>query len=333
MAASGAIAYSTQSFRQEREAGWMAFEQAIDRLERGSFARLSDDELLALPRQYRAVLSSLSLARATSLDAALVDYLEGLAMRGYFLLYGVRESRGWRIAQFFRHDWPAAVRSLWRETLIAAFILALGTVIAWLLVRSDPAWFTAFVGEDMGGGRDPSASIQQLRETIYGPPPDGALHVFATFLFTHNSQVSIMAYALGFAFGLPTMLLIFYQGLPLGAMLWLFFRAGLGWDFVGWLSIHGTTELFACCLAGAAGLRIGTAFAFPGPHSRLHAASDAGKATGAAMLGVIIMLVIAGLLEGFGRQLIQPLPLRLAIGGTMLLFWLSYFYRPRRVRA
>ena len=332
MGAPATVGYSAQSFRHEREAGWVAFEQLVGRLESGSFSRLSDDELLALPRQYRAVLSSLSLARATSLDAALIDYLEGLAMRGYFLLYGVRESRGWRVANFFRHDWPAAVRSLWRETLIIVVLLALGVIIAWVLVNNDPSWYASFMPDELGGGRDPSASVADLRATLYGPPPDGALHVFATALFTHNSQVSIMAYALGFAFGLPTMLLLFYQGIPLGAMLSVFFKAGLGLDFLAWLSIHGTTELFAASLAGAAGLRIGTAFAFPGPHGRLRAASDAGKASGAAMLGVILMLVVAGALEGFGRQLIQSMALRFAIGGTMLLFWLGYFYRPRRRR-
>jgi hypothetical protein len=48
------------------------------------------------------------------------------------------------------------------------------------------------------------------------------------------------------------------------------------------------------------------------------------------MIGVIIMLLCAGLLEGFGRQLIQSMALRFTIGGTLLAFWLSYFYIPRR---
>ena len=109
-----------------------------------------------------------------------------------------------------------------------------------------------------------------------------------------------------------------------------FVQAGLGWDFMGWIAIHGTTELFALFISGAAGLRIGTAFAFPGPRSRLTAASEAGKTTGAAMIGVVIMLLVAGLLEGFGRQLIQSTALRYAVGGTMLLFWPTYFYAPRR---
>ena len=323
------ITYSTDAFRREREADWRDFEELVGRLEEGSLNRLSDDELLALPRLYRATLSSLSIARATILDAALIEYLESLALRGYFLLYGVRESRTHRLREFFRVTWPAAVRSLWRETLVIALLVTLGAIVSYVLVSRDPSWFEALMPGDLAGGRDPGASVQELRDTIYGVPENGGFHVFATFLFTHNSQVSITSYALGFALGLPTMLLEFYQGIPLGALVAVFAKAGLGWDFAAWLSIHGTTELFAAILSGACGLKIGTAFAFPGPRSRLEAVSQAGKQSGAAMLGVILMLLFAGLLEGFARQLVQEMAARFAIGGTLLVFWCAYFYLPR----
>jgi hypothetical protein len=48
------------------------------------------------------------------------------------------------------------------------------------------------------------------------------------------------------------------------------------------------------------------------------------------MVGVILMLRVAGLLEGFGRQLITDTMLRYAIGTVMLLFWIGYYYVPRR---
>lgn len=326
---SGAIAYSTAAFRRERESDWAAFEALVDRLESGSLRRLSDEDLLALPGYYRATLSSLSIARATSLDVALIEYLEALAVRGYFLIYGVRETRLARLAHFFRTGWPAAVRGLWKETLLIAIVVALAAVTSYTLVANDPSWYAALIPDMFNDERQPGASVETLRQTIYGVPEDGGFHIFATFLFTHNSQVSITSYALGFAFGVPTLLLEFYQGIPLGALFAVFHKAGLGWDFAAWLSIHGTTELFAAVLSGACGLRIGTAFAFPGPKSRMGAAADAGKTSGAAMLGVILMLLLAGLLEGFARQLVQSMTLRFAIGGTLLAFWLTYFYWPR----
>src|SRR3546814_16255200 len=76
---------------------------------------------------------------------------------------------------------------------------------------------------------------------------------------------------------------------------------GLGGEFGGWLLIHGTTELFAIVLAGAAGFRIGMAVAFPGRLSRIDSAVAAGRGAGLAMAGVILMLLCAGLLDGTGR--------------------------------
>ena len=330
-------AFSTARFRAEREADWIAFDALLTRLERRGATALSSDELLRLPMLYRATLSSLSIARATSLDKALLDHLEGLSIRGYFLIYGVRESRRDRLKRYFLYDWPAAVRELWKETLIVALILILGVATSWLLVAHEPEWYFHFVPEGMSGGRDPRATVEFLRGTIghgkEAADQEGMLHVFATYLFTHNSRVSIMAFALGFAFGIPTMILEYYQGLGLGAMLAVFSAKGLGLDFGGWLFIHGTTELFAATLAGAAGLKIGTAVVFPGTRGRLEAAAEAGRTAGKVMVGVIIMLLAAGLLEGFGRQLITDTGARYAVGGVMLLFWLGYYYIPRRDKA
>ena len=105
---------------------------------------------------------------------------------------------------------------------------------------------------------------------------------------------------------------------------------GLTLDAVGWLSIHGTTELFAILLSGGAGLHIGRSMAFPGTRSVLEAAAAAGQRTATVMAGVVLMLVIAGMLEGLGRQLIDDTPTRLAVGYGMLTFWLVYFFLFRR---
>ena len=334
-AALEAPAFSTGRFRAEREADWIAFDALLTRLEKRGAKGLSSEELLQLPVLYRATLSSLSIARATSLDKALLDHLEALSMRGYFLIYGVRQSRLDRMTRFFARDWPLAVQAVWKETLIISLIIILGALTSWLLVTNQPEWYYNFVDEGMSGGRDPRATAEFLQSTIghgkaAADEDGGGLHVFATFLFTHNSGVSIMSFALGFAFGIPTMMLEFYQGISLGAMLAVFTGKGLGYDFGGWLFIHGTTELFAAALSGAAGLRIGAAVVFPGARSRLQAASDAGRTAGKVMVGVIIMLLVAGLLEGFGRQLITDTPMRYGIGTVMLLFWLGYYYIPRR---
>lgn len=317
-------------FRLEREATWERLEKLLEQVERRSPQSLSDEDMLAIPALYRATLSSLSVARATSLDSALVDYLEALSARAYFFVYGARTTLGERILDFFLATWPRTVRAMWRETLAAALVTAVGVAAAFFLVRSDPSFFFAFVPESLSSGRDPTATAEQLRATLYGSESQRApLSVFATFLFTHNAQISLFAFALGIVFCLPSILLIAYNGSSLGAMFAVFDAHGLAFSFGGWVLVHGVTELFAIILAGAAGIRIGWAVAFPGSLSRLQAAERAGREGGIAMLGVVIMLFVAGLLEGFARQLVVLDWARYAIAAASATIWFSYFYLPR----
>ena len=167
---------------------------------------------------------------------------------------------------------------------------------------------------------------------MFSAEKQDGLGVFAAYLFSNNAQVAIFAFALGFAFAVPSILLLIHNMALLGAMLWVFAQRGLTAEFIGWLSIHGTTELFAILLAGAAGIHIGRSIAFPGAKSHLTAASDAGKRSAVVMVGVVIMLICAGLLEGFARQLITGTALRYLVGGGMLLFWLVYFFAFRGSR-
>lgn len=320
----------SRRFRAEREAEWRRLEAILTKAEKKSVRALADDDLLALPILYRGALSSLSVARETSLDLELVTYLEALCTRAYFFVYGVRTSTGKRLLAFFATDWPAAVRALWRETLASLALLAIGALAGYLLVANDPGWYGSFVPGDLAGGRDFDASTESLRGTLYHDEGVDGLSIFATSLFTHNSQISMLCFALGFAFGVPTTLLLIHNGTALGAILALFESRGLGYEMTGWLLIHGTTEFLAIALAGAAGIRIGWSVVFPGEETRLAAATRAGRMAALVMAGVVVMLFVAGLLEGFGRQLVTGDSARYAIGTVMLLAWVAYFYRPRR---
>lgn len=320
--------FASARFRETRGIDWAELEQRVLQIERGRAGSLSDEDLLELPVLYRAALSSLSVARETSLDADLVAYLEALCARAYFVLYGVQPPLRQRIAVFFGSSWPLAMRSLVRETVIALLMMVLGGVAAYCLVASDPSWYHSIVPGDLAGGRGPQSSAAELRQTLYdnGGDSNNMLGAFATYLFTHNAQVALMCFALGFAFGVPTLLLLVYQGAMLGAFLAVFASKGLLLPLTAWLTIHGTTELFAIAIAGGAGLRIGMAVAFPGKLSRTAATTQAGRTATFAMIGVVLMLAVAGLLEGVGRQIIQSDIVRVAIGGSVLAGWLLYFY-------
>lgn len=320
----------SHKFRAEREAEWQKLESLLTSFERGRSNDLSDDDVVAIPLLYRSALSSLSAARAVSLDQNLIAYLESLCTRAYFCVYGTRSTILDRVAVFLRHDWSAAVRALWRETLVSGLLGILGTITAYVLVRGSPQWFYSFIPRELAEGRDPDATTEALRKGLFDNPGADGLGMFSSFLFTHNAQVSLLAFALGFACCLPTAFLLFSNGLMLGALFALYVEHGLGVDFGGWVFIHGVTELFAITIAGGAGFHIGWALAFPGERNRLDALKAAGRIAATAMVGVVVMLFFAGILEGFGRQLITNTIARYVIAVASGAIWLAYYYRPWR---
>ena len=332
MIAPRATGLKSHRFRTEREDDWLRLERMLRKAETRSAAALTDDELVQLPVLYRAALSALSSARATSLDHALVEYLESLCERAYYFLYGVRGRPGERFIDFLARKLPAAVKGLWRETLISGGLFALGVAVAYLLVSNDPDWFQSLMGGD-AQGRGPQATAEELRKIIYNDTERSGLSVFATFLFTHNAYVSLLAFALGFALCVPTAYLMLSNGAGVGALLAVHVDKGLGFELGGWLAIHGVGEIFACILSGAAGLRIGWSVGFPGERSRLDALRESGVQGAVVMGGVVMMLLFAGLLEGFGRQLITNDLARYGIGAATGVFWACYYYLPRRGKA
>lgn len=329
-ASPGGALSPARALRREREADWLRLEGLLDRLERGSARGLSDADLLAVPVLYRSALSSLSVARATVLDAALVDYLEALSTRAFLVVYGARTPLAARLGGFFAEGWPRAARALGPETLAAGLFLLAGAAAGFSMVRADPAWFYGFVPAGLAGGRDPSAPVEALRGALGPSRGTEGLPLFATFLFTHNAQVAILCFALGFALCVPTAFLLAYSGGTVGALLAVYAAHGLGLDLGGWLLVHGVTELLALALAAAGGFHVGRAVASPGRLGRLDAAAAAGRRAAVLLAGAFVMLLCAGFLEGIVRQTVTGTGARYAIAAATALFWGAYLYAPRR---
>ncbi|USA39594.1 stage II sporulation protein M [Pelagerythrobacter marinus] len=326
-----AAALRSDRFRLEREGDWRRLDAIVTRMEKGRLRGLSDEDVLALPALYRTAASSLAVARETSLDTATLAYLDALVQRAWFQVYGPRQGFIAWLRAFLGGGLSRAVRAIWLDICVALAVMVAGTIVGWLLVMREREWFFALVPADMAGERVPGAGRAALLESLRAQDEAAGLSAFAAQLFSNNAGVAILAFALGFAFGIPSLMLLLHNMALLGAMLWLYHDAGLTLEFAAWLAVHGTTELFAILLAGAAGLHIGRAMAFPGDRSILAAAAASGRRGAQVMVGVVIMLVAAAVLEAFPRQLLGTEG-RLLIGTTMLLAWLAYFFAFARER-
>ena len=313
-------------FRKEREAGWSRLEELVVRVEKGGVAALSFDEVQDLAATYRQTMNSLSVAREISLDEALLSYLENLAARSYLVVYAPQARLGSLFGRLFRYGIPQAVRRSSGVLLVGFGLLFLGALLGFVLFQQDESWFYSLVPGELAQSRSPGASYETLRSTVYDDTGnyDGMLTAYATTLFSHNTQVAILVFALGVFYTVPSFVLTFYNGMVLGAFVALFVDAGLGYDIFAWLSIHGVTELSAICIACAGGFHLGMALLLPGKHTRRDALRINGRDATKLLILAGIMLFAAAILEGFFRQLVQSAELRLIIGWGIGLLWVLW---------
>ena len=323
-----AITLKSSEFRRTRESLWVELEGLVAAAERDGVRALTPQDLERLPQLYRSVLSSLSVARAIALDRNLLLYLESLSLRAYLAIYSPRTGLA-EAGRLFLRAFPAAVLAARWHLFISFAALAVGTIAGFWLTVGDEGWFSVFVPSWLSGGRGVASTHDSLLNgEIFAPWPGWAksLGLVSSSLFSHNSLVGIMSFCFGLFAGVPTVLLIAYQGLTLGAFLALHYNRDLTVDFLGWVSIHGVTELTAILLCGAAGLVLAEKMLFPGRYSRVDSLAVNGRRAAEIVVGAVMMLLVAAILEGGFRELVASTPGRFAVAALTAVGWLTYLY-------
>lgn len=323
-----ALTLRSAEFRKTREQSWKLLDDMVSRIEKGSIKDLSAGELEKLPLLYRSVLSSLSVARTIVLDRNLLLYLEDLSLRAYLVIYGPRTGIVENLKSFLFYGFPAVVYRFRWHLLLSFALFMVGIIAGYALTQADLSYYTIFVPDSLAGDRGPFSTTEELRDGLFAPWPGftETFIVFANWLFRHNTMVGILCFGLGIAFGVPTALLLIYQGLVLGAFIALFAQHGLTVELIGWLSIHGVTEILAILLCGAAGLVVAEKILFPGLLPRLENLARYGRAASSIVAGSVLLFFLAGILEGGFRQLIAHTGGRYAFALATALFWSLYFY-------
>jgi uncharacterized membrane protein SpoIIM required for sporulation len=324
----GELTLRSSRFRAAREEGWRKLDDMVTRVEKGGISVLSDAESEEIALLYRSAASSLSVARNIALDRNMLLYLENLTFRAYLVVYGPRTGMLGNMAEFFRRAWPRAVRSMGRQIAVIALIFFVSAAAGYMIVRADVNAFNMFVPEWSSQGRGPDSTREELLNDEIFAPWKGFTEtfvVFANFLFRHNTLVGILCFGLGFMLGIPTIILIAVNGATLGAFVALHADKGLTLDFIGWLSIHGVTEISAILLMGAAGLLLARNIVFPGRLSRLESLTRAGHRAAVVAVGGVVMFFMAGIIEGGFRQLISNTAGRFVFAAVTGLLWACYF--------
>ena len=304
-----------QRFIEAERPHWTELEAALKRLESGSGQRPGLPELLKLHALYQRASADLARVATFSAEPEIRRYLESLVSRAYGEIHESRV-RPHRFApwRFLAVTFPRAFRRHARVFALAALITSAGAVFGGAAVVLDTEAKGALMPfPDLH--ESPLERVQREERTL-ADRLRGSKSTFSAYLMTHNTQVAISCLALGMTWGIGTSLLLFYNGVTLGAVAFDYAQAGQVKFLLGWLLPHGAAEIPAFLIAGQAGLVLASALIGWGDRTSLKwrlrsVLPDVGALVG----GVAALLVWAGFVEAFLSQYHEPvLPYSLKIG-------------------
>jgi uncharacterized membrane protein SpoIIM required for sporulation len=286
-------------FISQRKNAWQRLEDLLRLLDHSSLRRLGREEVRELGRIYRRTASDLAIARAESRDPRLVNYLNSLVIRAHGRIYRADAQGGKRIRRYFTHELPQTFRRTWRYTLVSFLVFFIFAVLSFVGTKYDPE-FSELVGVN--------PAFRELyieTKTHWWESLNKANQQGASMIMTNNIQVTIYTFAFGAIFGLGTLFYLAFNGANIASVLALTYKAGFGNDLVTFMVAHGVIELSCIFIAGGAGLLIGSAMIMPGDLTRGDALRTRGMEAVRLMSGVALLLVVAGIIEGF----ISPAPI------------------------
>lgn len=321
------------AFVRERRPRWDRLERLLDQVERNPEGEADPRRVQEIVRLYRQACSDLNQARSLTAQPAFLDRLNLLTGRGYRFVYRDTRRTGLRqaVVDFFVREVPAAFRRQRTRVAAAAGAVLLGALLGAAAVASDPGHARRLVPPAFYTS-SPAQRVAELEKKEERIDSVEAAATFSAFLFTHNIQVSFLAFSLGALTIVGGYLILFYNGVILGAVAAQYVRDGVTTFFFAWVGPHGAVELPSIAFAGAAGLVAGHAFLLPGDRSVGASIRAAMPDVRRMLVGTAAFLVVAGLIEGsFSQFTAKTFPYGLKIGVAVVLFALLvlYLFAPR----
>lgn len=315
-----------QRWVARREQSWQQLEALLTKAEKQGLKSLQADEIRALASLYRSTAADLARARTQQAGELIGQKLQGLVTRGYSQIYQGSRRQDWAaVRQFYRWGFPAAVQQSRSYIGLAVALFGLAAAVSWWLAWRDPAFLALLVPEEL---------IVQVRDrqelwmgSIVGVEPFAS-----SSIMVNNLRVAFETVAGGGLLGLRTVYILLFNGALLGAIGALVGQGNLAWPFWAFVFPHGALELPAIFLAGGAGFLIARALLWPGIYSRRDALKLYGQQAAHLVFGLVPMLVIAGIIEGFFSPSPVVPSLFKYLAGTGLLTGLIFYLGQKQHR-
>ncbi|TRW27431.1 stage II sporulation protein M [Flavobacterium zepuense] len=310
------------AFIKQNKEKWLEFEQAIF-----GKAKKNPDELASL---YIHLVNDLSYAQTYYPKSKAVTYLNHLAALTYQKIYKTKREETNRLVHFFKTEVPLIVYRNRRYILYAFLLFFVFTAIGVLSAMHDENFVRLILGDQY---------VNMTLENIDKGNPvavykSGSNWGSAFGITLNNLRVGAMEFVYGISGGILTAYVLLQNAIMLGAFQYFFYEHGVFGASVRGIWIHGSMEIFAMVIEGAAGLIFGAALLFPKTYSRIDSLKIGFKDGLKIWFSTMPFTIAAGLLEGFVTRYSPDMPLALNL--FIILFTLTaiawyYLIYPFRV--
>ncbi len=266
---------------------------------------------------YRQVAADLSVLRQDATARTYAQHVNQLLARAHHIIYSGRKTNWRTLYRFLRDEYPAVFQR--QIGFVAASVLV---SVAWgllgaVLTNARPEFMRHFVGPEMIATME---RHEMWTQSVVSMAPTAS-----SFIMTNNLSVSFVTFAGGIVFGLGTFFYLFVNGMMLGVIATACHHYGMSVALWSFIAPHGSLELPSIFIAGGAGFRLGYAMLFPGALRWKESVARGGIEATRLVSGIVPLLVIAGILEGFFSPSQAPVWLKFTVGGllfTLLNLWL-----------
>ena len=301
---------------EKRQSHWNRLEQLLDQTRQQGLKSLTRMELQELGLLYRQAAADLSALREDRSGKAYARSLNLLLARAHNTIYSGQKSSPWSIVHFYRDTYPRIFRRN-ISLIAAAFLLFVaGGLAGMTLSATHPAFMHALLGPRM---MDSIEHHKMWIDSVVAVKP-----LASSYIMTNNLTVSFMAFAGGITAGLFTVYSMVFNGVLIGAVGVACWFGGMSLSLWSFVAPHGVLELPAIFIAGGGGLRIAQGMLFPGWLPRRESLAKAGGEAVRLLLGVIPMLIVAGMLEGFFSPSPYPPALKFSVAAGIAVVFYSY---------
>lgn len=308
-----------------RREDWDRLHALTTNVEAKGLKSLAADELRDFGLLYRRTTADLSVVRSDRTAQSLAEYLNRLVSHAHNHVYSGQRTSMLSVWRFLSADFPILVRRMWPYIVTSVTLCLLGALLGSLETIARPHFMRAILGPEM------VATIERHEmwtESVLSAKPQES-----SAIMTNNIAVTFYVFAGGILAGIPTMLMLFWNGMSVGIISTACAQHGMALDLWSFVAAHGALELPSIFIAGGAGLRIATGLLFPGTLTRRTSLARAGNEAVRLLAGTIPMLFIAGILEAFLDPTHVPKAVKFSVCAlllTGLFFWLSEGGRKRQ---